>query len=72
MVFDDDLHHDVLKLDVHHGSHRLLLGPHQRGAEDHSQVGHGHQVLVAVRGHSTHTHTDTHISLNVFEPNECV
>lgn len=57
MVFNNNLHHNVLKLDVHHSSHCLLLGPHQSGTEDHSQVGHSHHIFVAVRGHSAHTQT---------------
>ena len=44
------LHNNVLELDVHHGRHRLLLGPHQRGTEDHAQVGHRHQVVLALGG----------------------
>lgn len=48
MVFYEDLHHNVLELDVHDGSHRLLLGPHQRGTEHDAQVGHRHHVDFAV------------------------
>lgn len=48
MVFYEDLHQNVLELDVHDGSHRLLLGPHQRGAEHDAQVGHRHHVDFAV------------------------
>lgn len=49
-VLNEDFHHDVLELDVHHGRHGLLLGPHERGPEDHAQVGHRHQVELAVGG----------------------
>lgn len=55
VVFNDNLHDNILKLNVHHGGHRLLLWPHQCGAEDPPQVGHCHQVLVTVRGHPVHT-----------------
>lgn len=51
MVFYEDLHHNVLELDVHDGSHRLLLGPHQRGAEHDAQVGHRHHIQFAVSYH---------------------
>lgn len=52
VMFDEDLHHDVLELDVHDGGHRLLLWAEQRGPEDHAQVGHGHQVALVVAGHA--------------------
>lgn len=48
MVFYEDLHHYVLELDVHDGSHRLLLGSHQRGAKHDAQVGHRHHIQFAV------------------------
>lgn len=52
MVLDEDLYHNVLELDVHDGGHSLLLGPQQSGAEHHTQVGHSHQVLLVVTGHT--------------------
>lgn len=52
MVLDQDLHHNVLELDVHDGGHRLLLWAEQSWAEDHAQVGDGHQVLLVVTGHA--------------------
>lgn len=51
-MLDEDLHHDVLELDVHDGGHRLLLWAEQRGPEDHAQVGHRHQVALVVAGHA--------------------
>lgn len=51
-MLDQDLHHDVLELDVHDCSDRLLLGPQQRGTENHAQVGHRHQVLLLVLGYA--------------------
>lgn len=66
MVFNNNLHHNVLKLDVHHSSHCLLLGPHQSGTEDHSQVGHSHHIFVAVRGHPAHTQTHRHANSGQF------
>lgn len=38
-VLYQDLHHDVLELDVHHGSHSVLLCSHEGGPEDHPHVG---------------------------------
>lgn len=52
MVFYEDLNHDVLKLDIHDGGHRLLLWPEQSGPEDHAQVGDRHQVVLIVTGHA--------------------
>lgn len=51
-MLDEDLHHDVLELDVHDGGHRLLLWAEQRGPEDHAQVGHCHQVALVMAGHA--------------------
>ena len=50
-VLDEDLDHDVGELDVHDGGHRLLLGPEEGGTEADGQVGHRHQVLVALDHH---------------------
>ena len=52
MVLYEDLHHNVLELDVHDGRHRLLLGAEQSRPEDHTQVSDGHQVLLVVTGHT--------------------
>lgn len=51
-VLDKYFHHNVLELDVHHGGHRLLLGPHQGGPKDDTQVGHCHQVALAMCGNA--------------------
>lgn len=52
VMFYEDLHHNVLKLDIHDGGHRLLLWAEQSGPEDHAQVGHRHQVVLIVTGHA--------------------
>lgn len=52
LVLNEDLHHDILELEVHDGGHRVLLWPHQRRAEDHAQIGHRHQILLAVGSHA--------------------
>ena len=48
---DHDLDHHVSELDVHDGSHRLLLRPEQGGSEADAQVGDGHEVLVRLLDH---------------------
>ena len=48
---DHDLDHHVGELDVHDGSHRLLLRPEQGGSEADAQVGDGHEVLVRLLDH---------------------
>lgn len=50
IVLYENLHHNVLKFDVHHGSHGLLLGAHQCRAEDHTEIRYRHQILLAVSG----------------------
>jgi len=50
-VGDHDLDHYVGELDVHDGSHRLLLRPEQGGSEADAQVGDGHEVLVRLLDH---------------------
>lgn len=52
VVLDEDLHHDVLELDVHDGCDRLLLRAEQSGPEDHAQIGDGHQVLMVMTRHT--------------------
>lgn len=52
VVLYENFHHNVLKFDVHHGSHGLLLGAHQRRAKDHTEIGHRHQILLAVCGNA--------------------
>lgn len=54
MVLNQDLHHNVLELDVHDGSHGLFLRPEQGRAEHHAQVGHRHQILLVVTRHAAH------------------
>ena len=51
-VLDKYFHHNVLKLDVHHGSHGFLLGAHQGGPKDDTQVRNRHQVELALSGNS--------------------
>lgn len=51
-ILYEDFNHDVLEFDVHHGCHSFLLRAHQRGPKDDAQVGHGHQVELALRGNS--------------------
>ena len=51
-VLNKYFHHNVLELDVHHCCHSLLLRPHQGGPEDDTQVGHRHQVELALGGNS--------------------
>lgn len=51
-ILYEDFNHDVLEFDVHHGRHSFLLRAHQRGPEDDAQVGHGHQVELALRRNS--------------------
>lgn len=51
-ILNEDFNHDVLEFDVHHGCHSFLLRAHQRGPKDDAQVGHGHQVELALRGNS--------------------
>ena len=48
VLLDEDLHHNVLELQIHDGRHGFLLGSHQCGAKHHAQVGYGHQVLLTV------------------------
>ena len=50
-VGDHDFDHHVGELDVHDGSHRLLLRPEQGGSEADAQVGDGHEVLVRLLDH---------------------
>ena len=63
-VLDEDLDHDVGELDVHDGGHRLLLGPEQGGTEADGQVGHRHQVLVAL-DHNLGQVTQQHLQHSV-------
>lgn len=51
-MFYEDLNHNVLKLDIHDGGHRLLLWAEQSRPEDHAQVGHRHQIVLIVTGHA--------------------
>lgn len=50
-LFNEDLHDNILKLDIQHGRHRLLLRPHESGAEYHRHIGGCHQVFLAVTAH---------------------
>lgn len=50
IILYENLHHNVLKFDVHHGSHGLLLGAHQSRAKDHAEIRYRHQILLAVCG----------------------
>lgn len=50
IVLNENLHHNVLKFDVHHGSHGLLLGAHQCRAKDHAEIRYRHQILLAMCG----------------------
>lgn len=50
IVLYKNLHHNVLKFDVHHGGHGFLLGAHQCRAEDHAEIRDCHQILLAVCG----------------------
>lgn len=60
VLLDENLHDDVLELEVHDGRHRLLLRPHEGGAEHHAQVRYRHQVLLTVVRHSaTQKYTST-------------
>lgn len=52
VVLNEDLHHNVLELDVHDCSHGLLLWAEQGGAEHDAQIGHRHQVLLVVTRHT--------------------
>lgn len=52
MVLYEDLHYNVLELDVHDGCHRLLLWAEQSWPEYHTQIGDGHQVLLVVIGYT--------------------
>lgn len=52
MVLNEDLHNDILELDVHDGCHCLLLRAEQSRPEDHAQISDGHQVLLVVTGHT--------------------
>lgn len=51
-MFYEDLNHNVLKLDIHDGGHRLLLWAEQSRPEDHAQVGDRHQIVLIVTGHA--------------------
>lgn len=51
IVFYENLHHNVLKFDVHHGSYSLFLGAHQCRAKDHTKIRYRHQILLAVCGY---------------------
>lgn len=52
VMFYEDLNHNVLKLDIHDGGHRLLLWAEQSRPEDHAQVGDRHQIVLIVTGHA--------------------
>lgn len=56
VFLDHNLDNDILELDIQHGCHSLLLGSHQRGAEDHSHVGGCHSVVFAVTAHAVNKH----------------
>lgn len=51
-VLDENLHHDVLELNIHHCCNRVLLCTHEGGAKDHPHVGGGHEILPAVLTHT--------------------
>lgn len=51
-VLNEYFNHNVLEFNVHHGCHSFLLRAHQRGPKDDAQVGHSHQVELALCGNS--------------------
>lgn len=51
-VLDENLHHDVLELNIHHCCNRVLLCTHEGGAKDHPHVGGGHEILPAMLTHT--------------------
>lgn len=58
MMFYEDFHHNVLKLDIHDGGHCLLLWAEQSRPEDHAQVGDRHQIVLIVTGHAVGEEND--------------
>lgn len=52
MVLYEDLHYNVLKLNVHDGCHRLLLGTEQSWPKHHTKICNGHQVLLVMTCHT--------------------
>lgn len=51
VLLNEYLHNNILELDVQHGRHSLLLGPHERGPKYNGHVGRGHPVVCAVTAH---------------------
>ena len=52
VVFDEDLDHDVVELQVHDGGHSFFFGAEESRPEAHTQVAHRHQVFVGLAGHT--------------------
>lgn len=52
VFLNEDLHNNILELDVQHGGHSLLLRSHKCGSKYYSHVGGNHQVVLTVTAHT--------------------
>lgn len=68
-MFYEDLYHNVLKLDIHDGGHRLLLWAEQSRPEDHAQVGNSHQIVLIVTGYAVEDRTMPKVDIWTFYVN---
>lgn len=55
VVLNEDLHDNVLELNIQHGRYSLLLCSHESGAKYYTHIRHGHQIFTAVAANTINT-----------------